>query len=108
MTPERMEELKALREVRDELQVIFNKARDDWTQACSDLNYALLEELDYYHHITQKKEKPDWYDEVMAIKPSKEVMTRRKADALVDQMLKQAAQPKKKEEENDSNWKSLW
>ena len=108
MTPERKAELIALREVRDELHILFDKARDDWTKACSDLNYALLEQLDYYQHITQKKEKPDWFNEVMGVTPKKEVMTRRKADALVEQMLKQARQPKKKETKRDSSWKSLW
>jgi hypothetical protein len=108
MIPERKAELIALREVRDELSVHFNKARDDWTQACSDLNYALLEELDYYHHITQKKERPGWYDEVMAIQPSKEVITRRKADVLVEQMMKQAHEKLKKEENDDSSGKPVW
>lgn len=105
MTPERKAELIALREQRDELSVLFNKARDDWTKACSDLNYELLKELDYYQHITQKKPKPDWLSEVKGEKPRKEVMTRRKADALVEQMLKQAAEPKK-EKKHDS-WKTL-
>ncbi len=109
MTPERKEELIALREVRDELQVIFNKARDDWTKACSNLNYAMLEELAYYQYIQgTRKDRPDWYDEVTGHKPSKEVITRRKADALVEQMLKQAAEKPKKEDKNDSSWKSLW
>jgi hypothetical protein len=108
MTPERKAELIALREIRDELSILFNKARDDWTQACSDLNYALLEQLDYYQHITQKKEKPDWIDEVQGREPEKEVITRRKADALVEQMLKQAQQAKKKEVKRDGSWKSLW
>jgi hypothetical protein len=68
----------------------------------------LLEELDYYHHITQKKERPGWYDEVMAIQPSKEVITRRKADALVEQMMKQAKEQPKKEASDDSNRKPIW
>lgn len=111
MTPERMEELIALREIRDELEVLFKDARDKWTQACSDLNYAMLEELDYYHYIRGKtKEKPDWVDKVQGREPSKEVVTRRKADAMVEEMLKQAAgqPPAKEEEKNDSGWKSLW
>lgn len=109
MTPERKAELIALREIRDELGVLFNKARDDWTQACSDLSYAMLEELDWYHYIRGKtKVKPDWHAEVTGEKPKEEVITRRKADALVEQMLKQAQQPKKKEVKRDGSWKSLW
>jgi hypothetical protein len=106
MTPERKAELIALREVRDELSVIFNKARDDWTKACSDLNYELLKELDYYHYIQKiTKERPAWLAEVKGEKPKKEVITRRKADALVEQMLKKVAEPKK--EKNNVSWKTL-
>lgn len=106
MTPERKAELIALRERKDELLVLFNEARDNWTKACSDLNYELLKELDYYHFIRKiSKERPDWLAEVKGEKPRKEVMTRRKADALVEQMLKQAAEPKK--EKNHVSWKTL-
>lgn len=103
MTPEREQELIALREVRDDLGVLFNEARDNWTKACSDLNYALLEELDYYQHMTQKKEMPDWYNIVMG---KKEVKSRREVDAMVQEMLKKVAQPE--EQVDDSSRKPIW
>lgn len=109
MTPERKAELVALRIERDRLGEIFKEARDNWTAACSRLNYAMLEELDYYQYIKGiKKIKPDWYAEVSGEKPRKEVVTRRQADALVEQMLKQAQKPEKREVKRDSSWKSLW
>ncbi len=103
MTPERKQELIALREVRDELGVLFNEARDRWTQACSDLSYAMLEEMDWYQHITQKKEKPDWHAEVMGEEKKK---SKREIDAMVQEMLKKVAQPE--EGTDDSSRKPFW
>jgi hypothetical protein len=69
----------------------------------------MLEELDHYQYIRGiRKDKPDWVDEVEGREPTKKAITRRKADALVEQMLKQAQQPKKKEVKRDGSWKSLW
>jgi hypothetical protein len=108
MTPERKEQLIALREVRDELRELFREARDNWTKACSDLNYALLEEVDYYQYIQKiRPDPPDWLSEVKGGEPTKEVITRKKADALVEQMLKQQ-QEVKKEGKDASSWKSFW
>ena len=103
MTPERKQELIALREVRDDLGLLFNEARDNWTKACSDLNYAMLEQVDYYQHITQKKELPDWYNEVMG---KEEKKSRREVDDMVQEMLKKVSQPE--EEVDDSSRKPIW
>ncbi len=103
MTPEGKQELIALREVRDDLGILFNEARDNWTKACSDLNYAMLEQVDYYQHITQKKELPDWYNEVMG---KGEKKSRREVDDMVQEMLKKVSQPE--EEKDDSSRKPIW
>ena len=108
MTPERKQELIALREVRDELGELFKKARDDWTKACGDLNYALLQEVEYYQYMQKiVPDFPEWYNEVMGIKTPKEVMTRRKADALVERMLRKTTHAKVREKKHDSR-KPLW
>jgi len=107
MTPERLQELIALREERDRLSVLFNKARDDWTKACSDLNYALIEETDYYQYIQKiRPGPPEWYAEVKGEKPKKEVKSKRAINAMVSEMLKktEGVQPKKKK----TSFKSLW
>jgi len=106
VTPERLEHLKELRKIRDDLEVLFKKARDNWTKACSDLNYALLEDFDYYQWMRGRTpHPPDWLAEV---KGEKGAMTRKKADELVEKMLQQQKEPKKQGEKNAYNWKSLW
>jgi hypothetical protein len=107
MTPERLQELIALREERDRLSVLFNKARDDWTQACSDLNYALIEELDYYQYIQKiRPSPPEWYVEVKGEKPKKEVKSKRKINAMVKEMLEKTEGVEA--EKRKTSFKSLW
>lgn len=109
MTPERIKQLVALRKERDRLEVIFKEARDNWTKACSDLNYELLKELDYYHYIRGiKKQVPEWLSEVKDMKPAKGVVTKQKINLMVEEMLKKSSQSKKREAKHDSSWKSLW
>ncbi len=87
ITPERMEQLKTMNAEVDKLQAAFVKARDSWTQACSDLNYAMLEQLDYYQYIRGiTKICPAWVREVKGEKP--EHKTKRQIDAMVSEMLK--------------------
>ena len=103
MTPERMEHLKELRKIRNAARDIFVAARDDWLSKASDFNYALLEELDYYHHITQKKPPPEWLSELKGGPLTQEKATKKKIDDMVEQML-----TKVKEEDDGSSGERLW
>ena len=107
MTPEQFELLKQMQKAKEEAETIFKEARDDWLKKCSALNYKLLEHLDYYQYMKGiTKSPPTWYTELRGEKPRKEVLTQRKIDSMVEEMLKKSSEVK--EAKNDSSWKSLW
>jgi len=107
MTPEIMENLKAMRAERNRLGVLFNEARDNWTKACSDLNYAMLEQVDYYQYIRGiTKICPAWVRELKGEKPKEK--TQRQIDEMVNKMLKLTEDEEVETKEKKTSFKSLW
>ena len=64
---ERLKVLIEMSEAVEQAQQDYREAMNRFTQAASDLNYALLEEEDYRAYIYQRQPIPEW----MKLLPSK-------------------------------------